>query len=199
MNQRLKHSFDHDHEMWCAYDYAACLATDHDVYRPSHWQRVGGVNDSGYIWVDDSQWSIDTPENPHSILALMTWRQWYLRGPVDLRDATLSVFLRGDNLDLKGGRCLFWVMNRQLCTRMHLTGQPLPIEPNRWADKPNVVTLANDESQWHRSWTVPGAPIPRLDEVLGAVESYGFSFVGFHSQPMGRFAMDEFELKLGRQ
>lgn len=196
MNLRLKHSFDHDYEMWCAYDYAACLATDHDVYRPAHWESKGGVNNSGYIWVNDSQWSIDTPENPHSILALMTWRQWYLRDPVDLRDATLSVFLCGDNLDLKGGRCLFWVMNRQLCTRTHLVGHPLRIEPNRWPETPNSVTLANAESLWRRSWTVPGRPIPRLDDVLGAVESYGFSFVGFSEKVTGRFAIEEFELRL---
>lgn len=195
-NQRLKHTFDHDYEMWCAYDYAACLATTHDVYRPATWESRGGVHDSGYIWVDDARWSMDTPENPHSILALMTWRQWYFRDAVELREATLSVHLRGDKLDLKGGRCLFWVLSRRFSTRWHFVGQPLHVESNRWAETPNVVTLKNDESLWHRSWTVPGMRVPRLDEVLGAVESYGFSLVGFRGNVTGRFSMDEFELKL---
>lgn len=197
MNPCLKNSFDHDYEMWHAYDYAACAAAGgRDLYRPAHWEQRGGVNDSGYIWADEAQWSIDTPEQPPSILALMTWRQWMLRGPLDLRQATISVFLRGDELDLKGGRCSFWVLSRGLSARYHLTGQPVTVARDKWGDEPCLLNLKHDEAQWHRSWTVPGQRIPTMGEVLGEVDSYGFAFVGFSEQVIGRLCMDEFEIKL---
>ena len=194
MNDHLQNSFDHDAEMWHVYDYARCAAAGRDVYFAATWEDRGGVNDSGYIWADDSRWSVDTPENPHSILALMTWRQWHLRGPVDLRDTPLSLYLRGENLDLKGGYCTFWVLCRRLSTRWHFAAQPLPIEPIGWAKTPTVVTLDDDESQWHRSWTVPGNAPASLHEVLGEVDSYGLAFVGFSQAVTGRLAMDEFQL-----
>ena len=196
MNPRLRHSFDHDAELWHVYDYAACGAAGHDVYRAPAWEPRGGVWDSGHIRADDAQWSIDTPEDPESVLALLTWRQWYYRGPLDLRGAELSVFLRGDGLDLKGGRCLFWVMSRSLSTRWHCTAHPMSIAAGSWAPEPERLRLVADPSRWHRSWTVPGRPIPRVDDGLAAVDSYGFSFVGFSAKPTGRFAMDEFELRL---
>ena len=65
-NDRLRHTFDHDYEMWQTYDYTACLDTDHDVYRPPAWEARGGVRGSGYIWTDDTRWTIDTPETPRS-------------------------------------------------------------------------------------------------------------------------------------
>jgi hypothetical protein len=34
--------------------------------------------------------------------------------------------------------------------------------------------------------------------VLSAVESYGFSFVGFSAKVTGKFAMDEFEITLAK-
>lgn len=205
-NPRLTHDFDHDSELWQIYDAersVALLAEKgpqgfHDIYRAPTWERTGGVNDSGYIWADDSRWSLDEPETPRSILPLLTWRQWYLRGPVDLRDAELSVYLRGDGLDLKGGRCYFWVNSLTYANRWHLTSQPLPIEPGRWADRPVVVTLRNDESLWHRSWTVPTAQKNPLDRVLSSADSYGFAFVGFSEMVTGRFCVDEFSLRVAK-
>ena len=194
MNSRLHQTFDHDYEMWAAYDYAACLATDHDVYRPANWEKRGGVNDSGYVWVDDTQWSVDTPENPVSILAIMTWRQWFLRGPADLRNATLTVHLRGENLNLRGGKCCFWAMSRKLCTRWHLSTQPLTVANGTWSK--TVVLLVTDAGKWHRSWTVPGQKPGALEDVLSQVESYGLSFLGFDGNVTGRLCMDEFELKV---
>jgi hypothetical protein len=194
MDARLKHTFDHDYEMWHAYDYAACLrAGGRDIYRPATWEARGGVNDSGYIWVDDSRWSVETPEGPHSILAIMTWRQWYLRGPVDLRGATMSVHLRGDELDLRGGRCLFWILSRKLSTRWHLSSAPLRVENGQWMK--STIPLAPSDELWHRSWTVPGNAPAGVTDVLAAVDSFGFSFVGFDDIVTGRFAIDEFELR----
>ena len=202
-NQRLRNAFDHDTEMWQIYDAAQSVELlkqvgperFHDIYYAPTWERTGGVNNSGYIWADDARWSLDEPETPRSILALMVWRQWYLRGPVDLRNARLSVYLRGDGLDLKGGRCLFWAQSWKLSTRWHLSERPLSIARGKWPDAPIQVQLADDESQWHRSWTVPGSPPATLANVLAEVEVYGFSFVGFSEKVTGKFAIDEFELK----
>ena len=60
--------------------------------------KAGGVRDSGYIWADDSRWRIDTPENPHSILAFIIYRGWVGGKALDLRGAKLSVYQRGDKL-----------------------------------------------------------------------------------------------------
>ena len=202
-NPRLQYSFDHDGEMWQIYDAERSVALYaekgpggfHDIYRPPTWEPSGGVGNSGYIWADDSRWSLDEPETPRSILPLLTWRQWYLRGPVDLREAELSVYLRGDALDLQGGQCYFWVNSLDYGNRWHLTKQALPIEAGRWADGPVVVSLRNDESLWRRSWTVPSAQKNPLDKVLGSADSYGFAFVGFREKVTGRFCIDEFRLR----
>lgn len=191
-NLRLSHTFDHDAEMWHVYDYAACEAAGHDVYRAAQWTARGGADGGGFIAADDSQWSVDTPEDPHSVLVLMTWRHWYLRGPADMRDAVLSVHLRGDKLDLNGGRCLFWVMCRRMSTRFHLAGRPLTIGDGAWAS--NEVTLAPQPDLWHRSWTVPGHQPADIASLLSEVDSYGFSFVGFSEKPTGRFCVDLFRL-----
>ena len=193
---RLSCSFDYDAEMWQVYDYAQSVrAGGRDVYWAPTWEPRGGVRGSGYIWADDARWSIDTPEQPHSVLALMTWRQWVLRGPVDLRGAQLAVYLRGDNLDLKGGACYFWALSLRHSTRWHFSGRPLPIARGAWSASPATVTLDVDESLWHRSWAQRAPAFGALAEVLAECDSYGFSFVGFAEKPTGRFCLDEFSLK----
>ena len=195
MDNRLKNSFDYDTEGWQVYDYAKSIEAGRDVYWSVTWKETGGVNNSGYIWADDSRWTIDTPEHPRSILALIIWRPWVLRGAVDMRDGKISVYLRGDDLDLKGADCLFWVFSRKYGTRWHYRGNPLPIARGRWPDRPITFTLKNDESLWHRSWAIHCPNYGSLDEVLAQCDSYGFSFVGFSEKVTGKFAMDEFEIK----
>src|SRR5687768_8855791 len=69
-------SFDSDRQGWQAYDYNGGVAGGGNVFYPLNWEKAGGVNNSGYVWADDSQWRIDTPESPNSILAFIVYRKW---------------------------------------------------------------------------------------------------------------------------
>src|SRR5437762_298387 len=123
----MKSTFDDGAEGWQIYDYAASIAAGpgENVFRPVTWETMGGVNKSGYIWADDSRWTIDTPEAPHSLLALILYRRWIGDGELDLRNAKVSVFLRGDQLDLEGANCFFWVSKSGV--RWHYASRPLEI------------------------------------------------------------------------
>ena len=99
---------------------------------------------------------------------------------LDLRDARVSVHLRGDDLDLKGAQCYFWVHSGG--TRWHYTGRPLKIHHGEWGP-PEHFVLVNDESLWHRSWAPSRAS---LDALLKKSASYGFSFVGFSEEVTGQ-------------
>lgn len=190
----IRNTFDKGPEGWCSYDYHASIVDDGvNFFVLTVWARTGGVNDSGYIWTNHRRWSTDVPENPISILPFIFYRSWVGADPVDLRNAQVSVYLRGDGLQRYGAACYFWV--HSMGTRWHLISQPLDIAEGRWADTPNRFVLRNDESLWHRSWSGdPPNPLP-LDHVLGHVESYGFSLVGFSREVSGRLSMDEFEIQ----
>lgn len=111
-------------------------------------------------------------------------RSWTNEDPIDLRDAEVSVYLRGDNLDLGDAQCYFWVVGNG--GRWHLTSQPITISQNAWAAEPTRLKLDNDPSRWHNSWA-GHTPNPKpLESVLGRVISYGFSFVGMRYEPAGR-------------
>ena len=97
---------------------------------------------------------------------------------------------RGDDLDLKGAECYFWVHSGG--TRWHYTGRPLKIHHGEWGP-PEHFVLVNDESLWHRSWAPSRAS---LDALLKNSASYGFSFVGFSEEVTGKLSMDQFELHL---
>ena len=190
----VKNSFDKGPEAWCSYDYHASIVDDGvNVFVLAVWAKTGGVNDSGYIWTNHRRWSADVPENPVSILPLIFYQRWAGTDPVDLRGAEVSVYLRGDGLQLHGASCYFWVIADG--TRWHLTSHPLTISEGRWAVEPNRFTLRSDEAAWHRSWAGnPQRPAP-FDQVLSHVESYGFSFTGFSREVSGRLSMDEFEIR----
>lgn len=186
-------NFNSGAEGWQIYDYDG--GQSGNVFYPVTWENSGGVGNSGYVWGDDSRWRIDTPENPDSILSFIVYRSWVGESSLDLRDAELSFYLRGDNLDLKGGNIYFWVLNSEpYGHRWHLTSEPLQITEGAWGAK-QTVTLFNDPTKWHRSWTrsplVPGT----INDILSNVESYGFSFVGFSEEVTGKFSMDELELR----
>ena len=190
----LTTSFDKGPERWCSYDYHKSVLGRSNIFILTTHETSGGVNDSGYVWADEHRWSADTPEAPVSVLPLIYYRRWDDEGPVDLRGADVSVYLRGDGLELDGARCYFWV--NLAGTRWHYTSNPLEISDRRWADEPLTFTLANDESLWHMSWTsLADGPTP-LDTLLGTAISYGFSFVGFGQEPRGRLSMDELEISL---
>ena len=191
----IAYRFESGAEHWQVYDYTGGKKGGVSVFYPATWERNGGVKDSGYIWADDSRWRIDTPEQPVSILAFFIRRSYAKQGAVDLRGAELSVHLRGDKLDLKGAKCLFWAFSDDKGTRWHCKGKPLMVPEGKWGEKQTIV-LVDDEKQWHRSWARdPKKPGP-LAEVLATCDSYGLSFVGFSEEVTGRLAMDELVIKL---
>jgi len=190
----IRNTFDKGPEGWCSYDYHwSIVAKGRNIFILTTWEAAGGVNDSGYIWCDETRWSADTPESPVSLLPFITYTNWVGREPLDLRDARVSVYLRGDGLQLLGAQCYFWVVSSG--GRCHLTSCPLTISDGAWAKEPNVFTLRNDESLWHRSWSADPANTPALDDLLANARSYGFSLVGFGQEPRGKFCMDEFEIR----
>jgi len=191
----LVNSFNLDREGWQAYDYNGGVAGGGNVFYPLNWEKSGGVNNSGYVWADDSQWRIDTPESPNSILAFIIYRSWVNGPALDLREAEVSVCLRGDGLDLKGAQCYFWALDQELGTRWHYLSTPLQITQGRWG-KPLRFRLKNQESLWHRSWARTTSNPASLDQVLRTCDSYGFSFLKFSGEVTGRLSMDELEIRL---
>ena len=149
----MKSSFDVGQEGWCSYDYNGCIRADRRIMVLAEWEPEGGADGGGYVWADEHGWSADTPESPVSVLPLMLYRYWVDEGPLDLRGARVSVYLRGDGLELFGARCYFWVVGSDDRGRWHYDGAPLEISDGRWADEPNVITLHNDEELWRRSWS----------------------------------------------
>jgi len=191
----MKNSFKKGPESWHSYDYhASMISGRHNVFVLATWVNGGGVNSSGSVWTDHTRWSADVPERPVSILPLIFYRNWIDEGPIDLREAKVSVYLRGDDLDLCGAQCFFWVHG--VGTRWHCTSSPIEIADGRWAPEPSRLTLTNDESLWHCSWSGNSAGAGSLDSVLAGAVSYGFSFAGFSAEVTGRLSMCEFEIEL---
>ena len=188
----VKNSFSKGPEGWCSYDYHASVVSGRNVFILTPWEKDGGVDKSGYVWADHTRWSADTPEKPLSILPLIFYRRWVDADPIDLREAEVSVYLRGDGLELDGAQCFFWVYS--VSSRWHYTSHPLTLSDGHWASEPLRFTLRSDEALWHRSWSRdPDHPMD-LDPLLSQAESYGFSFVGFSREVSGRISMDEFEI-----
>lgn len=190
----IRNCFDNGPESWCSYDYHGSMVADGvNIFILATWSSDGGPDGTPCVWTDHRRWSADTPEKPLSILPLLHYRSWVDAGPVDLGNAEMSAWLRGDDLMLDGACCYFWV--HAAGTRWHLIGQPLDIADGVWIRQ--QVSLRPAGQEWHCSWSIdPDRPTP-LPEVLGAVHSYGFSFVGFSRQVTGRLSLAGFELRLG--
>jgi hypothetical protein len=190
---RIRNTFAKGPEGWCSYDYHASIVSGgRNIFILTTWEGKGGVDDSGYVWTDHTRWSADTPEQPLSILSLLFYRSWVNEDPIDLREAEVSVYLRGDHLQLDGAQCLFWVHGTS--GRWHLNSRPLAISEGEWAAEPLRFALSNDEALWHHSWPRDSKNPSRLEEILRAVHSYGFSFIGFSSEVSGRLCMSRFEM-----
>lgn len=189
----LTNPFTRGPESWCSYDYhASMVAGKHNVFILATWHPDGGPEGCSCVWTDHTRWSADTPERPLSILPLLHYRSWVDADPADLRDTEMSVCLRGDGLILDGAECYFWVHGGN--TRWHLNSAPLEIGVGRWPQAPSTVQLTSDETLWHNSWSgAPEGATPLVD-VLGNAHSYGFAFVGFSSEVMGRLSMARFEI-----
>ena len=191
----MKNTFDFGPESWCSYDYhASIVANGNNIFILTTHSKTGGVNNSGYVWTDEKRWSTDTPEVPMSILPFIFYRNWIGEEPINLENASISVYLRGDNLNLYNAKCYFWVYSNN--TRWHNTSFPLIISEGKWATKPEKIDIFSDESNWNNSWKgLLENPVP-IKEVLRNCESYGFSFVGFEEEVRGKFSIDEFEIEL---
>lgn len=190
----VDNSFARGPEGWCSYDYHWSMVADgKNIFILTTWERHGGPANAGYVWTDHRRWSADTPEDPLSILPLLFYRNWVNEDPIDLRNAEVSVYLRGDNLRLDGAECLFWVHGAG--GRWHLNSQPLTIADGEWGSEPVRFALPDDESLWHHSWPRDHNSQP-LSQVLGAAYSYGFSFIGFSNLVTGRLSMSQFEIRL---
>src|SRR5690606_3638234 len=99
-------SFSNGSDRWKPYDYDGGLYGNGNVFFPASWSESGGADGGGFIFADDSRWQIDTPESPHSILALLTYPSWVDSSSptsLDLTDTVVEFFLRGDDLALNGG------------------------------------------------------------------------------------------------
>ena len=191
----IANTFEKGPEGWCSYDYhASVIADGRNIFVLAAWQGEGGANNGGCVWTDHRQWSADTPEDPVSILPLIFYRGWLGEGPVDLRNAEVSVYLRGDDLELDGAQCFFWVLASP-GTRWHCTSVPLTVTEGGWAAEPSRLTLVTDESRWHPSWSKDPERPTALADVLARVESYGFSFAGFSREVRGRLSMSALQIR----
>ncbi len=177
-------------ESWKSYEY---FPGGH-IYRDIAYDPLGGVDGRPCVWADDSLWTIDTPENPHSILFLLHYRFWDNQPPLDLRGAELRFRLRGENLALHGARCHFWAVTyTPSATRWHFTGEAIPVSPGCWGDE-IVLRLAAEQTQWHRSFAADPENPQVLETTLATCFSYGFSFVGFSEKVTGRIGLADFRL-----
>jgi hypothetical protein len=188
----VKNGFEKGPQAWCSYEYHASVVSGRNIFILATWSPNGGVNDSGHIWTDEFCWSADTPERPLSILPFIFYRSWINEDPIDLRNARVSVYMRGDQLQLDGALCYFWVHSPS--TRWHLTASPVSICDCAWDERPTVLSLESNESLWHHSWSIDAENPLDLDTLLSNAVSYGFSLVGFSSEVRGKLSMAEFEI-----
>jgi hypothetical protein len=178
-------------EGWYSYDYQAGVIGD--TAENVFFRTV--KKEDGSVWADSTRWSIDTPESPESVLALIRYERWDFAdgvvetsgaGARDLRGQCATFELRGDKLALHGGIADFWVMSSTYGVRWHTT-VPLTVTDNEWSR--NVVRF--DGSDWRRSWSRNGRGVA-LDSVLANANSYGIGFVKFDGEPSGAIGLRGF-------
>jgi hypothetical protein len=173
---------------WNTYNWELVNGFANSVFYPASSENQEGVDNTGFIWTDDSRWGVDMPDS-YSILPFI----FYSPIQFDLRNALLSVYLRGTDLDLKGGECYFWILNNQKGTRYYYSSNPLKISESGWGKRLSFI-LKNKKNLWSRTWSrFPNNP-GTLNDTLSKVDSYGFSFRGFAEPVTGRLEMDEFSI-----
>ena len=180
---------------WYSYDYQSGIGPGRD---DNVFFRTKPAND-GSVWANDNRWSIDTPETPDSVLALLRYQRWTFDGsvvetsgedPIDLRGMCVSFDLQGDGLDLHGGHATFWVMSWLAVQRWHSTA-PVEIGTDGWGH----TTIPISTVEWNRSWSGnPDRAHLGLQDVLQSVASYGIGFVGFDAEPTGRIGLHNFAI-----
>jgi hypothetical protein len=118
----------------------------------------------------------------------MTYGKWSIHCATLRGSMQFSFFLRGENLDLKGGSLYFWVLVGGKA-RFHRVDQPLELNGSEWTHF--NVAVGVDGNGWHRSWSRGNEKV-EFEQALG-LESFGISIVGFrHAEtPSGILAIDE--------
>lgn len=185
-------NFESDPVDWRIYNWWLEGEIARDSFSAVSVENHGGVDDSGYIWADDTRWGIDWPDT--SILCFVTYGSWQGIPSLDLRSAQVTVYLRAESLDLKGGRIYFWVLDGTKGTRYHYVAHPLSVEEGVWVK--NTFRLEDNQSLWYRSWSRDYTNVASLHDTLGMVDSYGISFRGFSNtgKVKGRLEMSKFSM-----
>lgn len=176
---------------WYVYDYRAGTDVSPAV---NEYEPASIVGDE--VWANHRDWSIDDPETPDSVLALSRYERWEqthwgaqttkTAGP-DLRGGCVSFELRGDGLDLHGGRVTFWVMSSFQGERWHTD---LPAVTSEW----RRFEVDVDKVKWRNSWRWDPTDPPNLAAVLAHGNSFGIGFVGFDGEPTGALGLRRFEI-----
>lgn len=203
------HTFDdsRDARWWMGYDYEIIDSSRHDGFTPVVAEASGGWNGRGYIWLDDTRWGIDIPDG-NNILTVSTRRTAYNFGP-DLRDATVEFWVRGQNLDLKGGYANLYIYHAETGTTTHMPGRRFEIRNGEWTRV--RIRLEPDESLWYRSWwraATGGNEAPEdltyggnqgdgfapIAIALKEVDAIGIAFRAFDEEVTGRLDIDDFKV-----
>jgi hypothetical protein len=193
----MVHRFDQWHERWATYQDAWGYG---NVLLPMTHETRGGAHGGGFVWTDASRWTVDSPEEPDSVLVALTYWRW-MSAPewrsrrgfgdrVNLTGSTMRVSLRGRGLRLAGAATTFWLTCNG--ARWHLK-QPLRVTDRRWTE--NTILLPADAASWSRSWTREAGSSFCLHEV----DSYGLAFrdVPRDARLAGVLDVDEFSLERG--
>lgn len=181
----FSHCFMTGPEGWASYDYAY---GENNTFYPLTWHPDGGPDDFPHISIDDSRFNIDTPETPDCCFMFVRRIPWVTRETSSQRNyGTKATFwLKGDNLDLKGGNLRYGVSTN-----------------NGFWNSPNALSWSNEE------WTYNEVPIP-LSNVSppldwqktfwpeghettlpdwNEITSEQIKSIGFSSEPTGRLKM----------
>lgn len=173
---------------WASYYYW----TNGNVFYPLTHDETGGHGGAAAVWADDSMWTIDTPESPHSVLALLSYHRWHFPAEQFFNPSsrTMRFRLRGENLDLKGGHIRPWLLD--LYGRWWKTqNQPVLVAPEgQWSDVQEVVI--GTYLDWTRSFEISPPPIHAVYTDL--IQSWGIGFRGFSAKPTGRIGLCEFSI-----
>jgi hypothetical protein len=182
--------FAEGHDYWSAYPYNAGMPHWGNVFYPAtHFS-------DGYIVTDASRWAIDTPEDPDSVLAMLTYPSWIdpALTTMNLGGSVVSFDLMGLDLNLRGGHAFFWVVAgspQGIDARWYKKVDPLVIGDGVWGAR-NLVTV-DVWPDWTKSWDGGyGVTAPYFDKV----KSWGIGFVGFPEgdMPSGALALRDFKI-----
>lgn len=157
---------------WASYEFIAA---------PDQQEFHDATVDGDALRVDSDGWSIDTPEDPDSVLAFLTYTDWNdYAAEIDVSALDhIRIRMGGDGLNLYGAHAEFWLVTNG--TRWHLEEEMALDDTMRTFD----LGLAGP---WYRSWTVTNKT---LQETKDHVESYGIALVGFSQKPIGALLVEE--------